>query len=152
MKTGLSQHASIALLAAAGLLASGAASAEEHVVAQKNKSFSVKKLKIKVGDSIKFANEDGFAHNVFSLSPAKGFDTGSFGRPTLFTPPLGHVLSATAHPSAGTETCVCTVLSRSRRSAPNGKICGPGSSTANGSKLPSPSWARPAKTTRSGSQ
>jgi plastocyanin len=79
LKTGLSQHASIALLAAAGLLASGAASAEEHVVAQKNKSFSVKKLKIKVGDSIKFANEDGFAHNVFSLSPAKGFDTGSFG-------------------------------------------------------------------------
>lgn len=67
------------LLLAAWAFAPGAAAAEEHVVSQKNKSFSVKKLKLKVGDSIKFVNEDGFAHNVFSLSATKGFDTGSFG-------------------------------------------------------------------------
>jgi plastocyanin len=66
-------------VALAGLLAAGTAAAEEHVVAQKNKSFSAKKLKLKVGDSIKFVNEDSFAHNVFSLSATKSFDTGSFG-------------------------------------------------------------------------
>jgi plastocyanin len=53
--------------------------AQEHVVTQKNKSFSVKKLSVKVGDTVKFANEDSFAHNVFSLSAAKSFDLGSFG-------------------------------------------------------------------------
>jgi len=68
-----------ALLAAALGLAAAGAHAEEHVVAQKNKSFSTKKLKVKVGDTVKFVNEDGFAHNVFSLSAAKSFDTGSFG-------------------------------------------------------------------------
>lgn len=67
------------LVAATGLALVMPASAAEHVVAQKSKSFSVKRLKMKVGDSIKFVNEDSFAHNVFSLSPAKSFDTGSFG-------------------------------------------------------------------------
>lgn len=67
------------VLAVAALLASQAAHAEEHVVGQKNKSFAVKKLSIKVGDSVKFVNEDNFAHNVFSLSAAKSFDLGSFG-------------------------------------------------------------------------
>lgn len=60
-------------------LACAAASAAEHVVTQKNKAFGVKSLKVKVGDTVKFSNEDSFAHNVFSLSPAKNFDTGSFG-------------------------------------------------------------------------
>ena len=61
------------------LLVAGSAAAEEHVVAQKNKAFSMKKLTIKVGDSVKFVNEDSFAHNVFSLSAIKSFDLGSFG-------------------------------------------------------------------------
>lgn len=52
---------------------------QEHVVSQKNKAFSVKKLTVKVGDSIRFVNDDNFAHNVFSLSAAKSFDLGSFG-------------------------------------------------------------------------
>jgi plastocyanin len=55
-------------LCCAGLLAAGSAHAAEHVVTQKNKAFSVKKLAVKVGDTIKFVNEDSFAHNVFSLS------------------------------------------------------------------------------------
>ena len=68
------------VLPCAALIAVGAAwAAQEHMVAQKNKSFSVKKLTIKVGDSVKFVNEDSFAHNVFSLSAAKSFDLGSFG-------------------------------------------------------------------------
>ncbi|MBI5719726.1 MAG: methylamine utilization protein [Burkholderiales bacterium] len=53
--------------------------AGEHVVTQRNKSFSQKKLKVKLGDSVRFTNEDSFVHNIFSLSPAKSFDTGSFG-------------------------------------------------------------------------
>lgn len=67
------------LVALALLSICGLAAAEEHVVSQKNKSFSVKKLTLKVGDSIKFVNEDSFAHNVFSLSAPKSFDLGSFG-------------------------------------------------------------------------
>ncbi len=70
---------SACVVAAAAALAVLPAHAEEHVVSQKNKSFSTKKLKLKVGDSVKFVNDDSFAHNVFSLSPAKSFDLGSFG-------------------------------------------------------------------------
>ena len=67
-------------LPCAGLITAGAAwAAQEHVVAQKSKAFTVKKLTVKVGDSVKFVNEDSFAHNVFSLSAAKSFDLGSFG-------------------------------------------------------------------------
>jgi len=51
----------------------------EHVVTQKGKAFSVKKLGVKLGDSVKFLNEDPFSHNVFSLSDAKSFDLGSYG-------------------------------------------------------------------------
>jgi plastocyanin len=58
----------------------GAAGAAEHVVAQKGKAFSVKKISVKVGDSVKFVNEDPFSHNVFSLSDAKSFDLGSYGQ------------------------------------------------------------------------
>jgi plastocyanin len=61
------------------LALSCAQASQEHVVAQKNKTFTVKKLSVKVGDSVKFVNEDSFAHNVFSLSAAKSFDLGSFG-------------------------------------------------------------------------
>jgi plastocyanin len=69
-----------ALLALPLLLAlAGAHANQEHVVAQKNKAFAVKKLTVKVGDSVKFVNEDSFAHNVFSLSAPKSFDLGSFG-------------------------------------------------------------------------
>ena len=68
------------LACSAGLFPAGVAyAADEHQVSQKNKAFSTKKLTIKVGDSVKFVNEDSFAHNVFSLSPTKSFDLGSFG-------------------------------------------------------------------------
>lgn len=61
------------------IVATTAWAAQEHVVAQKNKAFTTKKLTVKVGDSVKFVNDDSFAHNVFSLSAAKSFDLGSFG-------------------------------------------------------------------------
>lgn len=67
------------LIGIAAVWSSTVRAAEEHVVSQKNKAFSVKKLTLKVGDSVKFVNEDSFAHNVFSLSAPKSFDLGSFG-------------------------------------------------------------------------
>lgn len=52
--------------------------AEEHTVAQKDKQFSIEKLSIKVGDTVKFLNSDPFFHNIFSLSDTQMFDLGSF--------------------------------------------------------------------------
>lgn len=68
----------LAVLVASGLAMN--ARAAEHVVNQKNKAFGPKKLNVQAGDSIKFVNEDPFAHNVFSLSDAKSFDLGSWGQ------------------------------------------------------------------------
>jgi plastocyanin len=55
-----------------------AARAETFEVIQKNKTFSVPKLKAKVGDTIVFKNDDPFFHNIFSLSETQTFDLGSF--------------------------------------------------------------------------
>jgi plastocyanin len=78
MNTVLKFGAGIAF--ALGLACAGSAFAAEVVVAQKGKAFAVKKLSVKVGDSVKFLNEDPFSHNVFSLSDAKSFDLGSYGQ------------------------------------------------------------------------
>ncbi|MBI2772418.1 MAG: methylamine utilization protein [Burkholderiales bacterium] len=56
------------------------AAAAEHVVNQKGKAFVQKKLVVKAGDSVRFVNDDPFAHNVFSLSDTKSFDLGSYGQ------------------------------------------------------------------------
>ncbi|EMJ90710.1 MULTISPECIES: methylamine utilization protein [Leptospira] len=58
----------------------GNVSAAEHEVGQKNKGFTVESLKIKVGDVVSFPNYDTFYHNVYSLSPAKIFDLGSYSQ------------------------------------------------------------------------
>ena len=52
--------------------------AADHLVDQKDKQFSKKAIKVKVGDTVTFRNSDPFAHNVFSLSDVKGFDLGSY--------------------------------------------------------------------------
>ncbi len=62
----------------ATMLVTGVATAAEYEVTQKNKEFSPKELNIKVGDTVKFTNEDPFFHNVFSLSDLKTFDLGSY--------------------------------------------------------------------------
>jgi plastocyanin len=72
-------HLSAALVA---LLLTAQVHAAEHVVNQKGRAFSVKKLQVHQGDSIKFVIEDPFAHNVFSLSDIKSFDLGSHGQGT----------------------------------------------------------------------
>lgn len=60
------------------LAATLAHAGQEHAVSQKGKSFTVQKLKVKVGDAVKFVNEDPFSHNVFSLSATKSFDLGTY--------------------------------------------------------------------------
>lgn len=70
-------HAACAL---AVVLLGPAWAASEHVVSQKGKTFSAKKMTVQAGDSVKFINDDPFAHNVFSLSDAKSFDLGSYGQ------------------------------------------------------------------------
>lgn len=67
-----------ALIVALISLASLPALAAEYDVPQKNKAFTVKSLKIKTGDTVSFPNQDPFFHNVFSLSPTKTFDLGSY--------------------------------------------------------------------------
>jgi plastocyanin len=67
-----------ASLLLASLIPVGIAQAETIEVGQKDKSFTVDKVEIKVGDTIKFANNDPIFHNVFSLSDAKMFDLGSY--------------------------------------------------------------------------
>lgn len=59
-------------------IVSSPAMSEEFEVGQKNKDFTIKELKIKVGDSVKFTNQDSFYHNIYSLSDIKTFDLGSF--------------------------------------------------------------------------
>lgn len=66
------------LALACGLASATAALADEFEVAQKNKQFTVKELKIKAGDTVSFPNQDPFFHNVFSLSPTQTFDLGSY--------------------------------------------------------------------------
>ena len=61
-------------------LAAASAHAAEHNVTQKNNHFSVTALKIKVGDTVHFKNDDPQYHNVFSLSEAHSFDLGSYGQ------------------------------------------------------------------------
>jgi plastocyanin len=59
------------------LLGSSVFSAEQ-LIDQKDKQFSKKSVKIKVGDTLEFRNSDPFAHNIFSLSDTKSFDLGSY--------------------------------------------------------------------------
>lgn len=66
-------------LVAVALACGGALASQEHVVSQKDKSFSTKKLDIKVGDKVAFRNDDAFSHNIFSLTDAMPFDLGTYG-------------------------------------------------------------------------
>lgn len=71
----------MALLVA--LAASAAAHAKELEVSQKSKTFLMQKeavhaMRVSVGDSISFRNDDPFFHNVYSASRTKEFDLGSY--------------------------------------------------------------------------
>lgn len=68
----------LGLCVLAGLLAASAGvSAETFTVSQKNRQFTPNTLKLKVGDSIKFAADDeDFVHHVYSKNEIFDFDTG----------------------------------------------------------------------------
>lgn len=53
------------------------AMAEELTITQENKTFSEKEVKIAVGDTINFANNDKTTHNVYSRSKGHKFDMGA---------------------------------------------------------------------------
>jgi plastocyanin len=88
------------LPALALIIVTALASAGEIEVLQKEKAFSVRQLKIKVGDSISFTNGDVYKHNVFSLSDAKSFDLGSY--------PQGQARNVTFD-KAGTVEVECAI-------------------------------------------
>jgi plastocyanin len=57
-----------------------ASHAADHFVTQKNNHFNAKALKIKIGDTVHFKNDDAHFHNVFSLTDGYSFDLGSYGQ------------------------------------------------------------------------
>ncbi len=79
------------------------AAATDVVVDQKDKQFSKKVLKLKVGDTVEFRNSDPFAHNIFSLSDAKSFDLGSYtqgqSKKVVFDKPGKVEVECSIHPS-----------------------------------------------------
>jgi plastocyanin len=85
------------------LLSAPPAQAEDHVVSQKDKAFSVETLKVRVGDSVSFRNDDPFFHNIFSLSEVQTFDLGSYpqgqARKTTFTRPGKVEVECAIHPA-----------------------------------------------------
>lgn len=71
------------LLFALMTLAGDSLYADRYVVSQKNKTFLVEgepvdRLRVTLGDSVDFRNDDPFFHNVFSLSGPARFDLGIF--------------------------------------------------------------------------
>lgn len=71
------------IFAVSGANAVMAKADKEIVILQKDRAFvqggsKVSSLVVKPGDVIRFKNDDPFAHNVFSLSPLKKFDLGSY--------------------------------------------------------------------------
>jgi len=74
---------------AAALVCGAAFASQEHVVSQKDKAFSTKKLDIKAGDKVAFRNDDGFSHNIFSLTDAMPFDLGTYSGGQMKTVTFG---------------------------------------------------------------
>ncbi len=82
---------------------SGSVLAADTVVGQKNKEFTVRHLKVKVGDTVSFRNDDPFFHNVFSLSDAATFDLGSYpqgqSKSVTFKKPGKAEIECSIHPN-----------------------------------------------------
>lgn len=74
----MKKHKIVLAAAAALAVAAGTVLAATHVVSQKDKKFSMPRMKVKVGDKVSFRNDDAFFHNIFSLSNTQSFDLGSY--------------------------------------------------------------------------
>lgn len=81
--------------------------AADFLVDQKDRQFSVKSLKVKVGDVVEFRNSDALAHNIFSLSDTKSFDLGSYpmgqSKKVTFDKPGKVEVECSIHPSMQME-------------------------------------------------
>ena len=84
-----------------------AVQAKEIEVSQKGKAFVVQKnavqsLRVNVGDTVSFRNDDPFFHNVFSASKVKEFDLGSYpqgqARKVVFDSEGGVDIECAIHP------------------------------------------------------
>lgn len=84
------------------ILFSPPAIAETFTALQRNKMFKPSTLKIKVGDTVNFYNDDTVSHNVYSLSDLKSFDLGSYpkgqGRKVVFDKPGIVEVECSIHP------------------------------------------------------
>jgi len=89
------------------LAAALGANAKDIEVSQKSKSFLLQKqalqsLRVNVGDSVSFRNDDPFFHNVFSASKVKEFDLGSYpqgqARKVVFDQEGGVDVECAIHP------------------------------------------------------
>ena len=68
----------ILVAAAVGLLTgAGVALAADTTVFQKGKTFSIKEVTLKKGDSLTFTNDDTVTHNVLSRSSGNDFNIGA---------------------------------------------------------------------------
>ena len=78
-------------------------SAKELTIDQKDKVFSITAVSVKVGDIINFRNSDPFFHNIYSLSPIKIFDLGSYkqgeSKSVTFDKPGTVEVNCAIHPS-----------------------------------------------------
>lgn len=88
------------LLAAASLVPAAVLFAADHVIDQKDRTFSQADLIIKQGDSVTFKNSDEVVHNVFSNTPGLEFDLRR-------QPPGGS--STVPFPKAGTVEVRCSI-------------------------------------------
>jgi plastocyanin len=96
-----------AIAFALALGAAFAANAKEIEVSQKSKTFTVQKnavksLRVNVGDTVTFRNDDPFFHNVYSGSKVKEFDLGSYpqgqARKVVFEQEGGVDVECAIHP------------------------------------------------------
>jgi plastocyanin len=76
--------------------------AAEYTASQKDRKFNPEKLKIKVGDTVNFVNDDNTPHNVYSESPTNHFELGMYRkgqeRKVLFDKPGTVEVECLIHP------------------------------------------------------
>lgn len=69
------KHILVSLLSISALSFTQSSFSKEFVVKEKDKNFSTDALKVKLGDKIKFVNEEkNIVHNVFSTSEGNNLD------------------------------------------------------------------------------
>ena len=91
------------LLVGAALLAAPQAHAGEISVSQKDKTFAPESVSVKVGDTVKFLNDDDVTHNVIAKSPAGDSKNNGAQKPgetvsVVFDKPGDHEVRCGIHP------------------------------------------------------